>query len=132
MNIYESVLIYENDIEKVRKKVQQILNLDFILHESNYYGMYYLCKTSELIDEIKIMRNYIDDDWQFIDDKDCPIVIQFDKVKNNVEYLDIIYKKMKNYIKKIIISEIDEQEYREYIYVDNEKKLIKTIQRYIN
>lgn len=79
MNIYVTVLIYEKDIEKVRKKVQQILKLDFTLHESNYYGKYYLCKMSDMIDEIKIMRKYTDNDWQYIDDKDCPIIIQFDK-----------------------------------------------------
>lgn len=101
-----------------------LLKIKFITHESSYWGVYYLNKQIDNIGKIQIKNNFFDNDWQFIDDKDCPIIIYLDDVRNGEQTLDIIINKLNNSIKKVLISEIQCNHCNNYLYINGKKVLL--------
>lgn len=124
MNVYQEILIKENDMIYVKERLEKLLKIKFEEHESSYLGVYYISKNVEKISSIKIVNNFIDEDWQYVEYKDCPIIISL----NDVEDEDDVLKQIllnENFVEKVLISEVESGKYsRKYMYEDGKKILI--------
>lgn len=110
--LFQEILLFENNILYIKRTLEKLLNIKFTTHESSYWGIYYLSKE---IEKIEIKDNFVDDDWQFDEDRDCPIVVSLNNVKDNDEILNIIVNRLKKSIKKVFISEINENYSKKYL-----------------
>lgn len=122
--IFEEILIKENDMNYVKNRLEKLLKIKFEEHESSYLGIYYISRSKENIDSIKIVNNFVDEDWQYEEYKDCPIIISLNKVEDE----DNVLKKIilnENFVKKVLISEVETGKYtREYIYENGKRILV--------
>lgn len=125
--IYQVILLFENDILYVKEKLEKLLNIKFEMHDSGYWGIYYLNRTQiDKFEDIEIKDNFVDDDWQFDEDTDCPLVVYLNGVKDNEDTLNIIIDDLQESIKKVLITEMTDIDIKKYLYVNKEKILINT------
>ena len=126
MDIFEEILLCEKDMEMVQSILQEKLKLSFEKHESDYWGIYFICKNIKGMNNIKIMNNYVDDDWQQPDFPHCPIIIYLNNVYDNDKFFKKIVLILGDNIEKIYIYEQEKGIYeKQYIFEKGEKILIK-------
>lgn len=101
-----------------------MLSLDFIEHESEFYGVYYLSKKNNG-ETYKLYLNYFDNEYHEEDYKEFPVLLGIDKVSTTNSLLDLIRE---NIVDAIPISrrEINEVEAKAFKFDNLNPVLIKT------
>lgn len=124
--IFQKILLLESDILHVKNILEKLLNVEFIEHESSFWGIYYMSKEIDGIEDIEIKNNYVDEEWQEDEFKDCPIIIYLNGVQSDVETLNFILKKLDKSVKAVFISDVQNEYCKKYSYLDGEKVLLHT------
>jgi hypothetical protein len=107
----------------VSKDLQNILNICFEEHESSYWGEYNVAQLSET-ESIRLVYNYIDDDWQEEDFKEYPLLLEFNRINEHEKILDILYENL-SYISLLYMDEIESKvSSRRYVLEDGKFKLV--------
>jgi len=119
-----NILIKERDMKKIQSTLEQLLDIQFENRESSYWGEYCICKKLNTMKSIQIQYNYVDEDWQFEEFKDCPIVVNLNDILEGDDSFRKILDNV-NSIERVFINEVKYNAYhRKYIYQDGRKELI--------
>lgn len=120
--IYEKFGIETESLDVVKNDLEEILKIKFDEHESSYWDVYYLAKLGEETN-LKIVKNFVDDDWQEEDHKDCPLLLEINKSKE--EIFDLLLGSSLPYLKHLYRSEIEPKKTsKKYKIVNGEFVLI--------
>ncbi|WP_213643453.1 hypothetical protein [Paenibacillus lautus] len=92
-------------MELVTKDLQNLLNICFEEHESSYWGEYNVAQLSET-ESIKLVYNYIDDDWQEEEFKEYPLLLELNRINEPEKMLYFLCENL-SYIFLLYMDEID-------------------------
>lgn len=94
-----------DDISSVTEEIQKLLQISFSEHESSYWGIYNLAKISES-ENIRILYNFVDDDWQEEDYKDCSLLIELNQLNEPEKLMKILCENL-SYIVPLYMREVE-------------------------
>lgn len=123
--VFVEILVCEKKMSNVRLALEKKLKLKFEIHESDYWGIYYLCKKVAGMDSIKIMNNFVDGDWQQPDFQNCPIIIYLNNVHDNDNILKEIIAGFDMAEKVYIYEKVKEDYNRKYIFENGKRILVE-------
>jgi|GEM_PF-1236196 len=122
-NRYLKFGISIDDMELVTKDLQKLLNICFEEHESSYWGEYNVAQLSES-ESIRLVYNYIDDDWQEEEFKEYPLLLELNRVNEPEKMLNLLCENL-SYIFLLYMDEIDAKvSSRRYILENGKYKLV--------
>lgn len=111
-----------DDIDAVTKDIEKMLHIQFTEHESSYWGIYNLAKLSET-ENIRILYNFVDDDWQEEDHKDLSILIELNRLNEPEKIVKLLSENLP-YIVPLYLEEVESRKFiRRYKYEDGLFKL---------
>ncbi|MGG3283325.1 hypothetical protein [Paenibacillus solani] len=123
MNKYLKFGISIDDMKYVTKDLQNLLNIRFEEHESSYWGEYNVAQLSET-ESIRLIYNYIDDDWQEEDFKEYPLLLELNRINEPEKMLDLLCENL-SYIYLLYMDEIDAKvSSRRYVLENGNFKLV--------
>ncbi|NMM51579.1 hypothetical protein [Paenibacillus aquistagni] len=123
MNRYLKFGVSNDDMELVTKDLQKLLNICFEEHESSYWGEYNVAQLSET-ENIRLIYNYIDDDWQEEDFKEYPLLLELNRI-NEPEKMSHLLCEHLSYICLLYMDEIDAKvSSRRYVLENGKFKLV--------
>lgn len=112
-----------DDIDIVTKDLQNILNLHFEKQESSYWGEYTAAQLSEK-ESIRLIYNYVDNDWQEEEFKEYPLLLELNRLKELEEIMFLLCDKL-SYIIPLYLDEIEAKvSSKRYIYQNGQFKLV--------
>lgn len=122
--IYIEILIKDKDMKKIQLELEQMFSVEFEERESSYWGEYCICKNFNTMKSMEIKYNYVDDDWQYEEFKNCPIIIYLNQILEE----DICFQKILDKVdsvESVFITDVKRNVYyRKYSYQNNQKILI--------
>ncbi|MFW5436753.1 hypothetical protein [Paenibacillus apiarius] len=122
-NRYLKFGISIDDMELVTKDLQNLLNICFEEHESSYWGEYNVAQLSET-ESIKLVYNYIDDDWQEEEFKEYPLLLELNRITEPEKMLYLLCENL-SYIFLLYMDEIDAKvSSRRYVLENGKFKLV--------
>lgn len=122
-NKYVKLGVLIDDLEAVTEEIKNLLKIPFSHHESDYWGLYNLAEIEEK-GTIRIVNNFVDEDWQVEDRKDCPLLIELNRLHEPEKITKMICENL-SYIVPLHMEEIEPGEYiRKYIFADGQPKLV--------
>jgi len=121
---FKKILIKEDDMRKIQLLLEQMLNIEFQKRESSYWGEYCICKNLKTMKSMEIKYNYIDEDWQYEELKNCPIIIYLNETLEEDDCFQKILLEVHSVERVFIIEVKPNIYYRKYIYQDGQKELI--------
>lgn len=122
-NRYLKFGISIDDMELVTKDLQNLLNICFEEHESSYWGEYNVAQLSET-ESIKLVYNYIDDDWQEEGFKEYPLLLELNRINEPEKMLYFLCENL-SYIFLLYMDEIDAKvSSRRYVLENGKFKLV--------
>lgn len=123
INVYVTYAVASSDLYVVRDDLERVLQVHFDLHDSSYWGEYFLAKLPDS-QKIKIGFNYVDEDWREEEYKEYPILLELNRLKNLEEVMDKINSHF-DYLIPIRKEEIESGNFvKSYIFVDGKPTLI--------
>lgn len=123
MNRYLKFGISINDTKLVTKDLQNLLHICFEEHESSYWGEYHVAQLSET-ESIRLIDNFIDDDWQEEEFKEYPLLLELNRVNEPEKLLHLLCENLP-YISLLYLDEIDAKvSSRRYVLENGNFKLI--------
>lgn len=123
MNIYITYGVVNNDLEAIKKSLEKVLNIEFELHESSYWGEYYIWRSPDF-EEIRISYNFVDEDWLERNFREYPVLIHLSELKKLDEIMHTIKKELSHFklIRKTEI--IPGVKSKEYLFINDKPLLI--------
>lgn len=118
--ITEYILLKTDNILNIKELVESLVSGRFEFHESDYWGEYFIIKDIGNIKNIRIMHNYVDDNWQFEEDTDCDVVVEIENTEYEQSLVKRLEKSIKEYIKVVYIIEISDNKIRKYKIKDGD------------
>ncbi|TKI54118.1 hypothetical protein E8L90_00860 [Brevibacillus antibioticus] len=110
-------------MELVSKDLQNLLNICFEEHESSYWGEYNVAHLSET-ESIRLVYNYIDDDWQEEEFKEFPLLLELNRILEPEKMMYFLCKNL-SYISLLYMDEIDAKvSSRRYVIENGQFKLV--------
>ncbi len=86
---YTYILVKGFSMDKIVDELENILQTKFEVHESEYWGMYFEKKMYKDANNIRVLTNYIDGEWQYKEYKEYSIVIEINKAISDNIFIDI-------------------------------------------
>lgn len=117
-----------DDIDLVTEDIQKLLQLTFTYHESGYWGIYNSAQISES-ESIRILYNFVDDDWQEEDHKDCLILIELNQLTELEKMMKFLCENL-SYLVPIHFSEVEYGKFSR-TYTFEEDGSLKLVHEYI-
>ncbi|MFX3633291.1 MAG: hypothetical protein ACE3L7_30520 [Candidatus Pristimantibacillus sp.] len=123
MNRYLKFGISIDDMKLVTNDLQNLLNICLEEHESSYWGEYNVAQLSET-ESIRLVYNYIDDDWQEEEFKEYPLLLELNRI-NEPEKMVYFLCEHLSYIFLLYMDEIDAKvSSRRYVLENGNFKLV--------
>lgn len=105
INKYMKLGIIKNDMEIVTRDLENVLNVKFKVCESSYWGEYKIVNLSET-ERIKLVYNYIDDDWQEEEFKEYPLLLELNRLNDPEKVMKMLCDSH-DYIKPLYLEEVE-------------------------
>lgn len=121
-NRYLKFGISIDDMELVSKDLQNLLNICFEEHESSYWGEYNVAQLSET-ESIRLVYNYIDDDWQEEDFKEYPLLLELNRTSEPEKMISFLCENL-SYIFLLYMDEIDAKVSSRRYVIENGKFIL--------
>ena len=80
----------DNDIELARAEIQDILGLEFVGHESSYFGEYYAARTDQR-EPVSLMHNFneMEQELDMPDYPDVPILLDLADIRSEERFAEL-------------------------------------------
>ncbi|MCM3784953.1 hypothetical protein M3231_18445 [Neobacillus mesonae] len=115
INKYMKIGILNSDMDEVTKDLQDILNLHFEEHESSYWGDYHVANISEK-EKIRLVYNYVDEDWQEEDYKEFLLLLELNRLEEPEKIMKLLCERL-TYLKPLYMQEVEARvSTKKYIY----------------
>ncbi|MGA8942681.1 MAG: hypothetical protein WB502_08175 [Thermoactinomyces sp.] len=116
-----------DELSTVKSDLEKVLNVEFELHESSYWGEYYIRRLPDF-GEIRVGYNYVDEDWRERNFREYPVLIELNELENLQEVMKAIKEKLP-YAKLIRKKELVPKgksriKRKEYLFINDKPLLI--------